>query len=112
MASSDSKLEVILEQYHGEAWNRPDPERTHYFEDLMRRPDYRDLHPVLWAFFQVGDLDQIKETVKNTNWLLFSDDQIDAASYQVRAVKAFRFWQQIEKEKRTPEREKDTSIRM
>ena len=68
----------------------------------MKRPDYRDLHPVLWAFFQVGDLDQIKETVKNTNWLLVSDDRIDAASYQVRAIKATRFWQQIEKEKRTP----------
>jgi hypothetical protein len=80
MASSESELEVVLKQYHGEAWDHPDPERTKYFEELMKRPDYRDIHPVLWAFFQVGDLDQIKETVKDSNWLLFSDDQSDAAS--------------------------------
>ncbi|KAJ4299170.1 hypothetical protein N0V90_004414 [Kalmusia sp. IMI 367209] len=76
-----------------ESFTERSDERRQFFEDTAQQFPTTELSPLVWAFFQVGNLEQLKEIATNkVSWMSVKD--IEESSIEKKAKDAVLLWKQ------------------
>jgi len=80
-----------------EGFTQRSTERRQLFEETKARRPCTELPPVVWALFQVGDLEQVKTIAQtDTLWMLFADCEYPdgPTSFEGDSLDMVRLWKQ------------------